>query len=64
MQGLGFQANSAQNATPPFLNMVQANQLDSNEFSIWLNPDLAADNAGELVFGGVNPVRFTGDLAS
>lgn len=63
MQGLAFEALSSQNATPPFFNMLQAHQLDSNEFSVWLNPDLAADNAGEIVFGGVNSARYSGQLA-
>ncbi|KAK9836843.1 hypothetical protein WJX74_009345 [Apatococcus lobatus] len=62
--GLGFQALSSQHAAPPFFNMIAAHQLDSNQFSVWLNPDLAADNAGEIVFGGVNSGRFVGDLAT
>ena len=61
-QGLGFPNNSAQNVTTPFFRMVQEWQLAQNMFSVWLNPDPDADDAGEIVFGGLNPSRFTGTL--
>ena len=62
LQGLAFPGNSAQGVTPPFFNMVQGGLLDSNIFSVWLNPNLAADNAGELVLGGINTLRYSGTL--
>ena len=62
VQGLGFKGNSAQNATPPFFNMVEAGILDQNLFSVWLNPALDAPSAGELIFGGVNETRYSGEL--
>lgn len=61
-QGLGFPNNSAQHALPPFFNMIQENLLDQNMFSVWLNPDLAAADAGEVTFGGLDPSRFSGNL--
>ncbi|KAK9801921.1 hypothetical protein WJX73_004272 [Symbiochloris irregularis] len=48
--------------TSPFATLVGNNLLDKPQFSLWLNPDVSALEAGELVFGGVNPDRYTGQL--
>ncbi|KAK9861936.1 hypothetical protein WJX84_010636 [Apatococcus fuscideae] len=60
--GLGFPNNSALNSTPPFFNMIQEGKLQQNVFSVWLNPDLAALDAGEITIGGLNHSRFSGNL--
>ena len=63
LQGLAFPqlANEA-GGNPPFWNMVNNKQLDANQFSVWLNPNETALNAGEVVFGGINSNRYTGTL--
>ena len=63
MQGLAFPqiANEA-GGSPPFWNMVNRKLLNNNQFSVWLNPNESALNAGEVVFGGINSNRYTGTL--
>ena len=64
MQGLAFPTLSKQNVTPPFFSMVRGGLLDAPQFSIWLNRDISAGvfASGEILFGGVNPARFTGQM--
>lgn len=63
MQGLAFpQIANEVGGNPPFWNMVNRGQLNANQFSIWLNPNETALNAGEVVFGGINTARYTGTL--
>ena len=62
MQGLGFQSIALTKQVPPFFNLVNANALNQNAFSLWLNPNQSAEVAGELVFGGVNAKFFQGPL--
>ncbi|KAK9863405.1 hypothetical protein WJX84_001676 [Apatococcus fuscideae] len=61
--GLAFPqiANEA-GGSPPFWNMVNRKLLNNNQFSVWLNPNESALNAGEVVFGGINSNRYTGTL--
>ncbi|KAL3138193.1 hypothetical protein ABBQ38_005417 [Trebouxia sp. C0009 RCD-2024] len=47
---------------PLFWNMVNRKLLDINQFSIWLNPTGSNAVAGEIMFGGVNPARYSGEL--
>ena len=42
--------------------MVNRKLLDNNQFSVWLNPNETALNAGEVVFGGINQARYSGTL--
>lgn len=65
MQGLAFQALSKQSGVvPPFFNMVNQGLLDAPVFSVWLNRDISTGvyPAGELLFGGINTSRYSGDL--
>jgi phytepsin len=41
--------------------MVNQGLVDQPVFSFWLNRDPSSDEGGELVLGGVNPSRFTGE---
>lgn len=59
---MAFPSVSEQGVTPPYFNMVQQQLLANAQFSIWLNPDVNALDAGELMFGGVNEERFSGEL--
>lgn len=61
--GLAFpQIANEVGGNPPFWNMVNRGQLNANQFSVWLNPNETALNAGEVVFGGINTARYTGTL--
>ncbi|KAK9837822.1 hypothetical protein WJX74_005796 [Apatococcus lobatus] len=61
--GLAFpQIANEVGGNPPFWNMVNNKQLDVNQFSVWLNPNETALNAGEVVFGGINANRYSGTL--
>lgn len=62
LQGLAFPALTSLNTNPPFFNMVSDNLLDAPEFSIWLNPNDTNTPSGELILGGRDSSRYTGDL--
>ncbi|KAK9915581.1 hypothetical protein WJX75_001126 [Coccomyxa subellipsoidea] len=47
---------------PAFFRMIQAGMLRDPVFSVWMDPDPNAVPAGEVLFGGADPSRFTGHL--
>ncbi|KAF6167209.1 hypothetical protein GIB67_029847 [Kingdonia uniflora] len=59
--GLGFQEISVGEVKPVWYNMVEQGLVSEEIFSFWLNRDPAAEEGGELVFGGVDPKHFKGD---
>ena len=63
MQGLALPA-LAKDAwqMPAFFRMIQAGMLRDPVFSVWMDPDPNAVPAGEVLFGGADPSRFTGHL--
>lgn len=63
--GLSFPniaADTSIGGDPLFWNMVNRKLLDRNQFSIWLNPTGSNAVAGEIMFGGINPARYSGKL--
>lgn len=52
------------NTVPPFYNMVKRGLIDEPVFSFWLNDveQGGESNGGELVFGGIDENRYTGDI--
>ena len=48
----------------PVFAMVQSGLLDSSGWSVYLNPDKSAINAGQLILGGNDTSLYTGDLKS
>ena len=62
MQGLGFPAISNLQTTPAFFNMLDDGMLDQPVFSLYLNPDISAEPAGELGFGLVDPSKYVGKI--
>lgn len=62
MQGLAFPSISRQPFLPPFFTMLQQNLLAAPQFSVWLNPDPDSQDAGEVIFGGLDPTAYTGSL--
>ncbi|KAL5541443.1 hypothetical protein UlMin_009153 [Ulmus minor] len=61
IMGLGFKDISVGQATPVWYNMAKQGHLTQNIFSIWINRDPLENVGGEIVFGGIDWRRFTGD---
>lgn len=65
LQGLAFPAIANISVGPnPFFNAVQSNVLDAQQFSLYLNPDSSALDAGQLIFGGGDSSLYMGSLIS
>ncbi|EIE21459.1 acid protease [Coccomyxa subellipsoidea C-169] len=60
--GLGFPQISNLQTTPAFFNMLSDGQLDQPLFSLYLNPDVTKEPAGELEFGSIDTSRYVGKL--
>lgn len=62
----GFVGLSATSQGPSTRNLltslVNANLLDNLQFSLWFNPVLDSAQGGELVLGGQDPMRYSGQL--
>ncbi|XP_062108890.1 aspartic proteinase A2-like [Humulus lupulus] len=59
--GLGFQNIAVDQATPVWYNMVIQGQMVQKVFSFWINRDPMSKVGGEIVFGGIDWRRFTGE---
>ncbi|XP_016500121.2 aspartic proteinase-like [Nicotiana tabacum] len=60
--GLGFQEISVGNAVPVWYNMVQQGLIKDPVFSFWLNRNTEEEQGGEIVFGGVDPNHYKGEI--
>ncbi|KAG5620656.1 hypothetical protein H5410_005874, partial [Solanum commersonii] len=60
--GLGFQEISVGNAVPVWYNMVKQGLIKEPVFSFWLNRNTEEEQGGEIVFGGVDPNHFKGEI--
>ncbi|BDA44683.1 Cathepsin E-B [Coccomyxa sp. Obi] len=60
--GLGFPQISNLQTTPAFFNMLSDGQLDQPVFTLYLNPDVTKEPAGELAFGTIDATRYVGKL--
>eukprot|EP00298_Acanthocystis_sp_HF-20_P001257 c11658_g1_i1.p1 GENE.c11658_g1_i1~~c11658_g1_i1.p1 ORF type:complete len:392 (+),score=142.17 c11658_g1_i1:64-1239(+) len=58
--GLAWPSISVDGVTPVFTNLVNGGQLDQNVFSFALGK--ADGQAGELLLGGIDSNKYTGDL--
>ncbi|KAF4350531.1 hypothetical protein F8388_014992 [Cannabis sativa] len=59
--GLGFQNIAVDQATPVWYNMVIQGHMVQKVFSFWINRDPMSKVGGEIVFGGIDWRRFTGE---
>lgn len=59
--GLGYQEISVNGIKPPFYRMVEQGLISEPIFSVWMGKQGEA-LGGELIFGAVNPGRFTGSM--
>merc|ERR1719221_749285 len=62
LMGLGFKSISQYHIPTPFENMVVQKLLDEPVFAFYLQSDTS--EKGELVLGGIDKSRFTGELVN
>lgn len=60
--GLAYDKISVKNVKPVFDNVIEQKLVDQNVFSFYLNRDPGATPGGELLFGGIDPQYYTGQL--
>lgn len=60
--GLAYDKISVKNVKPVFDNVIEQKLVDQNVFSFYLNRDPGATPGGELLFGGIDPQYYTGEL--
>ncbi|KAG2231290.1 hypothetical protein INT48_006401, partial [Thamnidium elegans] len=64
--GLGYPfltASVNKQYNPFFFNLKAQNKISKNIFSIFLNNAESYGNSGEIIFGGVDETKYTGDIA-
>lgn len=60
--GLGYPALSSTGAMPVFDTMVSQGAVSEAVFSVYLNSDVSSSMGGEIVFGGIDGDRYTGNI--
>ncbi|XP_054918716.1 lysosomal aspartic protease-like isoform X2 [Dermacentor andersoni] len=60
--GLGYPDISEKDVVPPFDNMLKQELVTEPLFSVFLSSTPSEQNGGEILFGGVNSERYTGDI--
>jgi cathepsin D len=61
--GLAYSSISVDNVTPVWYNILSQGLVDQPIFSFWLSQNPSDAIGGELVLGGVDPTRFTGNFS-
>lgn len=61
--GLAFQSISTNNIVPPFYQMLEQGLIEEPVFSFWLNRNPFVRMGGELVLGGSDPSKYTGNFS-
>lgn len=59
---MGFPEIAVEQAVPPFNMMLDQGLLAEPVFSFWLNRNPDDPEGGEMVLGGSNPDRYTGNI--
>jgi len=60
--GMGYKEISVDGVIPPFYNMVSQKLVEQPVFSFWLNRNASESEGGELMLGGIDSDKFTGDI--
>lgn len=60
--GMGYQEISVDGVVPPFYNMISQKLVDEPVFSFWLNRNATDPHGGELLLGGIDQAKYTGDI--
>lgn len=60
--GLGFQEIANNNIVPPFYNMVWQQLIPASIFSVWLDRNASNPNGGEVIFGGSDSTKYSGEI--
>ena len=60
--GLAFETISVDHVTPVWYNILTQKLVDQPVFSFWMSKNPQGANGGEMMLGGVNASRYTGQL--
>jgi cathepsin D len=60
--GMAYSSISVDNVTPVWYNLLAQGQVSQPMFSFWLSQNPSDSVGGELVLGGTDPSRYTGDF--
>jgi len=61
--GMGYQEISVDGVVPPFYNMVSQKLVEQPVFSFYLNRNASGSEGGELLLGGIDAAKYTGDIS-
>ncbi|XP_052229914.1 lysosomal aspartic protease-like isoform X2 [Dreissena polymorpha] len=61
--GMGYSTISVDGVTPVFDNAVAQGLVSPAMFSFWLDRNPDSPNGGELIFGGSDPSKYTGNFS-
>lgn len=61
--GMAFIPIAIDSIVPPFINMINQGLLDEPVVSVWMNRDQNASDGGEIIFGGTDPSKYSGNFS-